>query len=43
MFAVLDNLRDTKDIKRAWENMKETIEISVKYSLGLYNLKKHKP
>ena len=35
-FAVLDNLIDDEDINRAWENIKQN-------SLGLYELKQHKP
>jgi len=42
-FAALENLSDSKDINRAWKNIKETIKISAKDSLGLYELKQHKP
>jgi hypothetical protein len=39
----LENLSDSEDINRAWENIKENIKISAKESLGLYILKQHKP
>ena len=42
-FAVLENLSDRKDINRALENITENIKISAKESLGLYELKQHKP
>jgi len=35
----LENLGDSKDINRAWENGKENIKISAEESLGLYKLK----
>jgi hypothetical protein len=41
--AALENLNDSENINRAWENVKENIKISVKESLGLYELKQHKP
>ena len=41
--AALENLDDSKDINRAWENIKENIKTSAKESLGLYELKQHKP
>jgi len=37
-FAALENLNDSKNI-----NNKENIQISAKESLGLYELKQHKP
>ena len=40
-FAALDNLSDYKDINKAWENIKENIK--TKESLGLQELKQHKP
>jgi hypothetical protein len=40
-FAALENLNDSKDINRAWENVKEKIRTSAKESLGLYELKQH--
>jgi len=42
-FADLENLHDSKDINRAWENIKENIKTSAKESLRLYELKQHKP
>ena len=42
-YAALENLSDSKDINRAWENIKENIKISAKEILGLYKLKKHNP
>ena len=34
-FLALENLNDSEDINRAWENNKEHIKTSAKYSLGL--------
>jgi hypothetical protein len=42
-FAALENLDDDVDINRAWETIKDNIKISVKVSLGYYELKKHNP
>jgi len=39
----LENLSGGEDIYRAWENIKENIKTSDKESLGLYELKQHKP
>jgi hypothetical protein len=41
--TVLDNLNDSEDINWAWENIKQNIKTSAKDSLGLYELKQHKP
>jgi len=41
--AALENLSDSKDINRAWENTEEKIKTSAKESLGLHELKEHKP
>jgi len=41
--AALDSLRDSEDINMAWENIKENITSSAKESLGLYEMKQHKP
>jgi len=41
--AALEILSDDEDIKRAWENMKENIRTSATESLGLQELKHHKP
>jgi hypothetical protein len=38
----LENLNDSKNINRAWENIQENIKTSAKNSLGLYELKQHK-
>jgi RNA binding exosome subunit len=40
-FSALGNLRDSKDINMAWENIKENINISANDSL--HELKQHKP
>jgi hypothetical protein len=42
-YAALQNLNGTEDINRALENIKENNKTSVKESLGLYELKQHKP
>ena len=34
-FSALENLSDSKDINRAWENIKENIKTSAQKSLGL--------
>ena len=39
----MENLNDSQDIYRAGENIKENIRTSAKESLGLYELKQHKP
>ena len=39
----MKNLKDSKDINSAWENIKENIKTSTKESLGLHELKQHKP
>jgi len=39
----LENIGDSKDINRAWENIKEKIKISGKENLFLFELKQHKP
>jgi hypothetical protein len=41
-FVVLENLSNSEDINRAWENIKENIKSSAKDSLGLHELKRHK-
>jgi len=38
-FAGLENLSDSKDINRAWENIKENIKTSAEEILSLYELK----
>jgi len=42
-FAALENLSDDEDINMAWENIKENIKSSAEESLGLQELKQHKP
>jgi len=39
----LEDLSDSEDINRAWENFKENTKTSAKESLGLQELKQHKP
>jgi len=39
----LEKLSDSKDINRAWENIKENIKTTAKESLDLHKLKQHKP
>jgi uncharacterized protein (DUF4213/DUF364 family) len=41
--ASLRNLSDNVNISRAWENIRESIKVSAKESLGHYELKQHKP
>jgi hypothetical protein len=41
-FAALENLSDSKDISRAWQNIKENKKTSAKESIGLYKLSQHK-
>ena len=42
-FTALENVSDGKDINRTWENIKENIKTTAKESLGLHELKQHKP
>jgi 50S ribosomal subunit-associated GTPase HflX len=42
-FAALENLIVDEDVNGAWENIKENIKTSAKESLGLHELKQHKP
>ena len=39
----MENLNDREDINRAWENNKETNKTLAEDSLGLYEMKRHKP
>ena len=39
----MENLRYVEDIHRSWENINENIKTSAKESLGLHELKQHKP
>ena len=41
--ATVENLSRSKEINRAWENVKESIKTSAKVSLGLHELQQHKP
>ena len=41
--SAFGNISDDGDINRAWENIKENIKTSAKESLGLHELKQHKP
>jgi hypothetical protein len=40
-FAALENLNDSDDINRAWENIKENIKITAEETVGLYGRKQH--
>jgi hypothetical protein len=42
-FAALVGLDGDEDINRTWENIKENIKTSAKASIGLHELKQHKP
>jgi hypothetical protein len=42
-FAPLENKNDTEDINRVLENIKKNIKTSAKGSLGLCEMKQHKP
>jgi hypothetical protein len=42
-FAALEDLDGVGDINRAWENIKENIKTSAKESIGLHEMKQHKP
>jgi hypothetical protein len=42
-FSTLESLSVDEGINKAWEHIKENIKISVKNSLGLHDLKEHKP
>ena len=42
-FAALENFSDSEHINRYWKNINDNIKISVKDSLGLYELKLYKP
>jgi len=39
----LENLNVDEDVNSAWENNKENIKTLAKESLGLHDLKQHKP
>jgi hypothetical protein len=42
-FAALEDLNDSEDINRVWENIRENIIISAKETAGLYGRNQHKP
>jgi len=42
-FATLENLSDSEDKNRAWENIKENIKTTAEESLGPHELKQHTP
>jgi hypothetical protein len=42
-FKALGNFDSNVDMNRAWENIRENIQISAKESLGHYELQQHKP
>jgi hypothetical protein len=42
-FAALENLSDSKDINRAWENIKEDIKTSAKNRVGVNEMNQYKP
>jgi hypothetical protein len=42
-FEALENLNDSEDINKAWENIRDDIKISAKETLGLYRQKQRKP
>jgi len=42
-FAAFEDVGDGEDINRAWENIKENIKTSARESLGVHDLKQHKP
>jgi hypothetical protein len=43
MFAAVENLENSWDINRAWDNIRENIKISVQESLGYCEPKQRKP
>jgi hypothetical protein len=42
-FVALENLNDSEDINRVWENIQENIKTSAKVALGLTDWKQHEP
>jgi len=42
-FEALESLNDSEDVNKAWEIIEEDIKTSATDSLGLYELKQHKP
>ena len=41
--AALENLNDSQNINRAWENIKEKNKTRAKESIGVYELQRHEP
>lgn len=39
----MENLSDSEDVNKAWENNNEHIKMSAEGSLGLYEWEHHKP
>ena len=39
----MENVREDEDINRGWESIKENIKISATESLGMHEMKQHKP
>ena len=42
-FAALENVSEEEDLNRAWESIKENIKTSTTESLGMHEMKQHKP
>jgi hypothetical protein len=42
-FAALENVSEDDDINRGWESIKENIKTSAMESLGMHEMKQHKP
>jgi hypothetical protein len=42
-FAALKTSSEDEDINRAWESIKENIKTSATESLGMHEMKQHKP
>ena len=42
-FSALENVSEDEDINRAWESIKENIKTSAAESLGMHEMKQHKP
>jgi hypothetical protein len=43
VFAALENVSEDEDINRVWESIKENIKTSTTESLGMHEMKQHKP
>ena len=42
-FSALENLSEDEDLNRGWESIKENIKTSATESLGMHEMKQHKP